>query len=147
VNFADYVGKEYAPYSVEVEKGRIRFFAQSIGNDDPIHHDEAAAEAAGHRALPAPPTFGFTVMMEGGGLFNILTEMDIPAIKTVHGSQGFEYKKPIYAGDTITGHQTITNIYDKKGGALVFIEVENRLENGSGEDVCVLQSTVVVRNG
>ena len=65
----------------------------------------------------------------------------------MHGSQGFHYIRPILAGDVITGHQKITDIYDKKGGALVFIDVENRLANDRGEDVCVLNSTIVIRNG
>ena len=146
MDFADYVGKEYPPYTVEVEKGGVRFFAEAIGSDDPVHSDEAAARAAGHPALPAPPTFAYTVLMQGGGLIDILREMGVPPIKTVHGSQGFKFFKPIYAGDVITGHQKITNIFDKKGGALVFIEVENRLENDHGEEVCLLQSTIVVRN-
>jgi len=145
--FADLIGKHYPPYSFEVEKGRVKMFAEAIGCDDPVHCDAQAAKSAGHPAIPAPPTFGFTVMMEGGGLFNILKDLDIPPTRTVHGNQGFHYLKPIYAGDTITGRQTITDIYDKKGGALVFIEVENALSNGAGEPVCVLTSTVVVRNG
>ncbi len=147
MTYSDYIGKAYPSYSVEVEKGRIRFFAQSIGTDDPIHQDEAAAKDAGYSTIPAPPTFAFTVLMEGGGLFNILQDLDIPPTKTVHGSQGFRYFRPILAGDVITGHQKITDIYDKKGGALVFIDVENRLENDRGEDVCVLNSTIVIRNG
>jgi acyl dehydratase len=147
VDYQAYVGKEYPPYSVDVEKGRIRFFAKAIGTEDPIYQDDAAAGAAGYASLPAPPTFGFTLMMEGGQLFNVLEDMDIPMTRTVHGNQGFTYKHPIVAGDTITGKQTIANIFEKKGGALVFIEIENALQNQRGEDVCTLTSTIVVRNG
>jgi acyl dehydratase len=146
VDYTDFIGKKYAPYSVEVEKGRLRSFANAIGSTDPVHLDEAAARSAGHRALMAAPTFAFSVMMDGGALFNILTEMEIPQTKTVHGSQGFRYIRPIYAGVVISGRQTIADIYEKKGGALVFIEVENTLTNDRGEDVCVLRSTIVVRN-
>ena len=43
----------YAPPTTlwEVEKGRIAFFAKVIGACDPIHTDEAAAKAAGYRAI------------------------------------------------------------------------------------------------
>ena len=36
------VGKEYSPFTVEVEKRWIRSFAEAIGDDDPVYRDEQA---------------------------------------------------------------------------------------------------------
>ena len=44
-------------FSIEVENYPLRFFATTIGDLDPIRHDEAAARAAGYRSLVAPPTY------------------------------------------------------------------------------------------
>ncbi|MGR3780209.1 MAG: FAS1-like dehydratase domain-containing protein, partial [Albimonas sp.] len=56
-----YIGREMAPLTVDVERGQLLFFAKATGQTDPIYIDEAAARAAGYRALPAPPTFLFSL--------------------------------------------------------------------------------------
>src|SRR3546814_15155473 len=49
------------PRHIDVEKGQLKFFAHATGETNPIYFDEAAARAAGHPALPAPPTFAFSL--------------------------------------------------------------------------------------
>lgn len=143
----DLLGKVYPSFTAEIEKGRLRSFAKAIGETDPVYTDEEAARAAGYASLPAPPTFPYCLAMDAGQSFNILADMGVPMTKAVHGAQGFVYKKAICAGDVITGTQTVANIFEKKGGALVFIEALIAMVNQSGDSVCDLQSTIVVRNG
>ena len=45
----------------------------------------------------------------------------------------------------ITGRQTVADVYDKKNGALLFIETEISLLNQHDDAVCDLRSTVIVR--
>ncbi|HEX9275440.1 MAG TPA: MaoC family dehydratase N-terminal domain-containing protein [Casimicrobiaceae bacterium] len=142
----DIVGKEYAPFTIAVEKRWIRSFAEAIGEDNPIHRDEEAAIAAGYRSLPAPPTFPFTLAMEARQPFLVLEDLAIDKTKTMHGEQSFVYHGDIVAGDVITGQQKVVDMYDKKGGALTFIVTETRLANQRGERVCDLTTTIVVRN-
>ena len=52
-----FIGYEVPPTLWDVEKGRIRFFAEVIGATDPIYFDASAAQAAGYRNVVAPPTF------------------------------------------------------------------------------------------
>lgn len=144
---ADFIGKEYPPFTQEVEKGRIRFFAQAIGEEDPVYFDEDAAKKAGYRAIPAPPTFAHTILMDAGQSFRVLTEMGIEMTRTMHGEQHFEYLGDICAGDTITGQTKTLDIYEKKGGALKFIVNETRLENQTGEHVANLRSVVIITGG
>jgi len=49
-----YTGPEV---SFDIERGRLKFFAQAIGESNPIYLDQKAAQAAGYRDLPVPPTF------------------------------------------------------------------------------------------
>src|SRR3546814_6738595 len=51
------------PRHIDVEKGQLKFFAHATGETNPIYFDEAAACAAGHPALPAPPTFAFSLAL------------------------------------------------------------------------------------
>ena len=50
-----YIGRALASHTVEVEKGRLRFFAKVIGETNPIYTDEAEARDAGYASLPTPP--------------------------------------------------------------------------------------------
>ncbi len=147
MGYENFIGREYPSFSMEIEKGRLRQFANAIGENNPVYTDETAARAAGYASLPAPPTFPFAIAMEAGQSFNILADMGIDVSKAVHGAQGFIYKRTICAGDEITGVQKITNVFEKKGGALLFIEAEIAMVNQDGVGVCDLQTTVIVRNG
>ena len=144
-DYRSFIGKVYPPFTLEVEKGRLRLFAKATGATDPIFSDEIAAERAGYRALPAPPTFSYAITMDAGQAFNVLADMKVPMHKSVHGGQRFAFKRPIYAGDVITGRQKVTDVYDKKNGALLFIETEIALFNQDNDEVCDLRSTVIVR--
>ena len=141
-----FVGKEYPPFTLDVEKGRLRLFAKAVGSANPVFTDEAAARSAGFASIPAPPTFGHCLMMDTGQSFQLLAEMEVPMRRAVHGGQSFRYHRPILAGDVITGRMKVDAIHEKKAGALLFIETVTRLENQRGEHVCDLASTVIVRN-
>ena len=43
-----YIGHALPPFQVDVEKGRLRFFAKATGQTDPVYLDDAAARDAGH---------------------------------------------------------------------------------------------------
>lgn len=141
------IGKEYPLFTLDVEKGRIRQFAQAIGDDNPVWCDPEIAKSQGFAGIPAPPTFGFTLAMDAHQPFLVLEDMAIDKRKSMHGEQVFTYHAPILAGDTITGRQKIVDMFDKKGGALQFIVTETRLSNQRGEAVADLRTVIVVRNG
>lgn len=140
------IGHEFPSFTVDIEKGRLRFFAKAIGETDPIYTDEAAAQAAGHRAIPAPPTYMFSVDLDGPELLPILGLLDLDIGRVLHGSQEFDYLGQIYAGDSITQQCKIVDIYDKKGGALEFVVQESSYTNQDGELVGKARQTLVYRN-
>lgn len=140
------IGHEFPSYTVDIEKGRLRFFARAIGESNPIYTDEAAAHAAGHRAIPAPPTYMFSVDLDGPELLPILGLLDLDIGRVLHGSQEFDYLGQIYAGDSITQQCKIVDIYDKKGGALEFVVQESSYTNQDGELVGKARQTLVYRN-
>ena len=141
-----HIGRTTPPQTVDVEKGRLKFFAKAIGETDPVYSDEAAAKAAGYSALPAPPTFAFCLEMETNSLWDNIAAMGVPVGKILHGSQTFKYHAPIVAGDKITFVTKVSDIYDKKGGALEFIVEDTTAKNQDGVLVAELQRVIVVRN-
>jgi acyl dehydratase len=96
--------------------------------------------------LLAPPTFLFAAELDSGAAFRMLDEMDVPLGRILHGEQGFEYFLPAIAGDVISVRSTVKDIYEKKGGALEFIELHSEARNSAGELVARMRSVTVVRH-
>ncbi|MCC1495941.1 MaoC family dehydratase N-terminal domain-containing protein [Alcanivorax sp. 1008] len=140
------IGHEFESFSAEVEKGRLRFFAKSIGETDPVYWDEAAARSAGYRNIPAPPTFPFSLDMDGPELLPVIDFLKMDVSRILHGAQEFEYPGMIYAGDTITVKSKLKDIFDKKSGALEFVVMENSYTNQNNEVVAKSTCTLVYRN-
>ena len=143
-----HIGKKLAPLSVEVEQGQLKFFAKATAENNPIYSDVAAAQAAGHPGLPAPPTFAFSLRMAKPDPFDWLSELGVDLGKVLHAEQSFEYSgNLVYAGDTILLETEISDIYDKKQGALEFIISQTRVSNQRGEYIGSMTESTVVRNG
>lgn len=141
-----FIGHTLPAFSAVVEAGRLRFFAKATGQTDPIYSDEAAARGAGHPALPVPPTFLFCLEMESPDPAAIRTLLGMDYRSLLHGEQAFTYHAMAYAGDTLSFAQRIHDIYDKKGGALEFVERRTRVTNQRDELVAELRCVTVVRN-
>ncbi|HWM65134.1 MAG TPA: MaoC family dehydratase N-terminal domain-containing protein [Steroidobacteraceae bacterium] len=143
-----FIGSETPVRTFEVERYPIRCFARAIGETNPIHSDEAAAQRAGFRSLVAPPTFAFCVnmMASDAALGQLFREMGVSFLNLLHGEQSFTYHQPIVAGDVLTLRSRIVDVYEKKGGALGFIVFETAVANERGERVVDLRNVSVVRN-
>jgi acyl dehydratase len=141
-----HIGLVSESHSVEVEKGRLKFFAKSIGETNPIYFDEAAARAAGYQSIPAPPTFLFSLDFEQENPFAVLEALEIQLGKVLHAEQSFTYFASVCAGDTVTIQSKVTDIYDKKSGALEFVVQEFTVTNQDNTLVAKMQRTIVVRN-
>ncbi|MNP47527.1 hypothetical protein D3C76_1415850 [compost metagenome] len=129
-----------------MEKGKLRFFAKAIGETDPVYTDLAAAKDAGHKSLPVPPTMLMPLMSEIrgdiGGLMKLLG-WDLGRI--LHAEQSFTYHRMAYAGDVLTFETRISDVYEKKGGALQFVVQESRVTNQDGEHIADVRNSLVHR--
>ncbi|BFM17111.1 MaoC family dehydratase N-terminal domain-containing protein [Maricurvus nonylphenolicus] len=141
----DFVGAKTNTRYCDVEAGRLRLFAVATGEDDPVYLDEKAAIAAGHPALPAPPTFMFCLGMIHPAEKNAIEHMVDSIGEVLHGEQGFEYFKMIYAGDRIAITTTTVAIDEKKGGHEVVRQVTEAI-NQHGELCAKAYSSIVIPN-
>lgn len=141
-----WIGHVLPPSALALERGRLRFFAKAIGESDPVYTDVETARAAGYADLPAPPTLLFGSEYESGVMFSLLEDLQIPLAKVLHGEQSFEYHLPACAGDTITVHSVISDIYGKKGGMLDFVVKTSRATNQHDELVAEMRSVLVCRS-
>jgi acyl dehydratase len=141
-----WIGHELPASELPIERSRLRFFAKAIGETDPVYSDVQAARAAGYADLPAPPTFLFAAELESGAAFGLLQDLEIPIARLLHGEQSFDYHRAACVGDTVTVRSIVTDIYDKKNGALEFVVKTSRATNQRQELVAELRTTLVCRH-
>lgn len=140
------IGYEFESFTTTVEAGKLRFFAKATGQADAIYVDESAASEASYSHLPAPPSFPFVLDMDAPRLFPYVDVLGIDMNRVLHGAQDFEYFVAIEAGDKIEVRSKISDIYDKKNGALEFIVIDNQYRNQRGELAATATTTIVYRN-
>ena len=138
------VGTVLAPSTALVERGRLRFFAEAIGETDALYTDLGTARAAGYPDLPVPPTFLFGLKLDAPDPFGWMTDLGVDMRFVLHGSQRFEYHALAFAGDEVTFRPRISDVYDKRGGALEFLVLETAVTRGD-EPIANLTETIVVR--
>ena len=141
-----WIGHELPVSVLPIERSRLQYFAKAVGETDPVYVDAAAARDAGYADLPAPPTFLFAAELDSGATDALLSDLQIPIAKLLHGEQSFCYFAPACVGDTVTVRSTVTDIYDKKNGALEFVVKTSRATNQRDEEVAELRTVLVVRN-
>jgi acyl dehydratase len=140
----EYVGRRFpasAPY--EVSRVKIAEFADAIGDANPVYRDAAAARAAGHADIIAPPTFAIVISMAGSGAALADPGLGLNYAMVVHGEERFEYARPIIAGDIVTAQVTLTDIRD--AGRNVMLTTSTEITTVAGEYVCTAVSVIVER--
>ena len=140
-----HVGHSFPLFVSSIEAGRIRLFCKAIGETAPIHLDAEVARAAGYRNTLAPLTFPTAIAMDNPNPRAIIELVGVDIGWILHGEEHYDYLAPICVGDQITAQMKITDIYDKKGGALEFVVSELAMTNHLNEKVCNVRRSVVVR--
>ncbi|MBO1740108.1 MaoC family dehydratase N-terminal domain-containing protein [Leifsonia sp. TF02-11] len=138
------VGRSFPPtppYLVGREK--VREFAAAVFATDPVSFDVAAAQAAGHADLVAPPTFAVVVQQLTLDQLLADPEAGIDFSRVVHGDQRFTFSRPIVAGDELTATLTVTSV--KSLGTHSMVTAESVIVDDAGEHVVTTVSTLVVR--
>ncbi|HEY2639986.1 MAG TPA: MaoC family dehydratase N-terminal domain-containing protein [Streptosporangiaceae bacterium] len=140
----EFAGRSFpASEPYEVSRIKIAEFATAIGDQNPLFRDRAAAQAAGHPDVIAPPTFAIVISVAGSGTALADPGLGLNYAMVVHGEQRFSYTRPITAGDVLTAQVTISDIRD--AGRNVMITTSTEIRTLGGELVCTAESTIVER--
>jgi acyl dehydratase len=143
----DVKGKEYPPFVVTVERGKIKEFARAIGDLSPFYLDDAVGRASEWGDIVAPPTFAITFRDDNADTGTVLKDLGVDISRILHGEQEFESYKPIRPGETYLCRSRITDIYEKTGrsGAMAFVVREMTVTDPDNEIVCLVRHITVVR--
>ncbi|MGO9559282.1 MAG: MaoC family dehydratase N-terminal domain-containing protein [Acidimicrobiales bacterium] len=158
------IGKSTGRRRVVVERGPVAVFADAVKDADPVYRDAAIAAAAGHTALPVPPTFPFVMAHWGafddiqptgdeasagmGAMGQVLGPLLAKGGLLLHGEQEFEYSSPVRVGDVLIGEGRITDVYEKVSGnaTMTFVVTEMTWKHDkTGETAVIARSNTLVR--
>ena len=92
----------------EVTDADIRGFAEVSGDHNPVHLDEAYAEATRFKGRIAHG-------MLTAGYISALLGNELPGAGSIYVSQSLNFKRPVRIGDEVTTRLTIEAIDEAKG--------------------------------
>lgn len=121
---------ESANLSRTVEREGIEKFSEISGDYNPLHYDEAAAEAS---------QFGELVVQGGitSAILNAVVAQELPGPGTVFLNVDWDFEAPVRPGDTITGIVVVSDVREDKP----ITEVETRVVRD--DDVTALKGSAV----
>ena len=128
------VGHRLPTVHARVEAGRLRAFRRTIGSAEPGNP-------------VAPPTYLFALeMLEADRPLAFVEDLGVDMAAVLHSEQAFTYHAPVRAGDEIRLETVVADVFEKKGGALVFVVQETRATNQHDVHVADIRRTLVIRN-
>ncbi len=141
------IGKEYAPYPVTVERGKIKEFARAIGDLNPFYLDDRVGAASEWGDLIAPPTFAVTFRDETADTGAMLRDLGTDISRILHGEQEFELFRPLQPGETYLCRGKIVDIYEKSGksGPMAFVVRETTITDRTNDVVAAMRHITIVR--
>jgi acyl dehydratase len=142
------IGHSFPPFTIEIERGKLHELALAIGDHNPIYHSRAAAQAAGYKDVPLPPTAPTMFNFWGNPHFvEQLASVGINVMRILHSEERYEYVAPVYAGDTLTGVTTVVDGKSRliKDSSMDILTIEMRYENQHNQLVVIARTTLVVR--
>lgn len=139
-----FIGRVYPPTPpYEVGREKIREFAESVNDPNPLYRDPEAARAAGHRDVIAPPTFPVVLTLRAGHQVVMDPDLGIDYSRVVHGEQRFVHTRPIHAGDVLQVVVTVENV--RVAGGNDIVSTRSDVQTLDGEQVVAAYSTIVAR--
>ena len=136
----------------EVGRAAIRYFAQAIGDKNPLYFDEEFAKGTRYGGIVAPPTFVCETTYyhgserdENGGPARRFRS---PVGTEIRAANDYEFFQPFRPDDVLTAHWKTTNIYEKKGstGTLYFFEYDIIYTNQRDELLAINHETLIFRD-
>jgi acyl dehydratase len=139
---ASLVGETSTAETVEVTAEAIRQFADAIGDENPLYHDEEAAQAAGYPTLIAPPTYVTKFRQFIGAL-----PIDPIKMRLLHGEEEYTYVRPLCAGDVLTIQTRVAEVRQRpgKGDVMTFVTLETTGTDSSGGRVYIGRTLAILR--
>ena len=133
------VGATDAPFTMPVERGKIREFARATKSSAPEYFDDPVA--------PIPPTFLTTVSFWTPPGQSVFAAVKMDLRRLLHGGQEYTFHgPPPTAGAELRVQTRVEEIYEKegkRGGAMTFVVTVTEFRDPDGRLVAEARSTAI----
>jgi N-terminal half of MaoC dehydratase len=119
-------GKVYPSVAFDVTQELVDGFATLFGDRAPV--PATLVTAAEFSVIP-------TIIGDG--------ELGLDFTRVVHGSQAYEYRRPLRVGERLTVTTRLASV--KRRGGMGFVTIETELTGGDGELAATARSTMIER--
>lgn len=138
-----FIGREYKPVIYVIGEEKIKEYAHTIGDLNPLYINPDFAKKSKYGSIIAPPMF--VVVFARDTLVNLFSdkELNLDYSRLVHGEQDFTFHKIVKTNDTIKTKAKIKNIFQKGGND--FVEMETQSYNQNSELVAEGVWTFIIR--
>lgn len=143
------IGHSFPPFSVTIERGKIRELALAIGDINLAYQSQQAAQAEGYTDVPLPPTMATQFLFWGNTHFvEQLTELGLDVNRLMHREEEYEYLAPLHPGETLTGVMTVLDGASRRGPrntSIDLVTLQMRYTNQEGQLVLSATTRLVSR--
>jgi acyl dehydratase len=153
------LGNKREEYLGEITRLLIRRYALSIGDDNPLYHDDDFARNHGYDDIVAPPNMLASIVDWGVGApesdlrrdgtahRDDLLAIEEEEVRVMGGGEKMHFHKPVVAGTEVTLTSELTDVSTKEGrkGLLTLLVFDNTYTDQHGNVLCVCTRTVIVR--
>ena len=124
-------GRGLGTMTFPVDRSKVREFARSLGDPDPVYTDVEAARAAGFTDIPVPPTFVVS-SAHWRDEDNMVATLGLDLRRVLHGECGWEYLGPVVVGDELTASRRVSHVgtrEGRRGGTMTMVSIETDFTN------------------
>jgi hypothetical protein len=136
---ASAVGITDDPFSMTVERGKVREFARATMSDNPEYLDDPTP--------PIEPTFLTSVSFWTPPGQSVFSKVKMDLKRVLHGGQVYVFHgPPPRAGQQLTVQTRVAEVYEKegkRGGAMTFVVTVTEFRDESGNLVAEARSTAI----
>lgn len=138
--YAHLIGKKSKTVKNIVERGMVKRFSESIGDEQPIYLDEETGKNSRYGANIAPPTFPRVFD------YGEVEGLNLPSKGLIHGEQVYDYERPLFVGETLSCYTEVKDYYEKQGkaGLMGFLVMDRHGEDKQGERIFTEQAVIIV---
>ena len=111
------IGKVFPDVKYVINEDDLRTYLPVCEEDHPAFVSDARAQATGYERRVIPPSFAphvaVLVLLRAFDWEDFF--FDYKTGTAMFGEQELEYLRPLYAGETLTIHSSVADVYEKQG--------------------------------
>lgn len=112
------IGRVFPDVTYIIDERDINDYVPVAEESHPAFRDDAGARAAGYERRVIPPSFAPYISIIG--LLRAFDwerdfYLDYKTGTAMFGEQELEYLRPLYVGEKLTVHSSVSDVYEKKG--------------------------------